>query len=112
MQPKRGQVPDRAAQPLCESLETRLLMAASIRHGVLRVTGTAASDDISISVTRSKIFLTLNATSQTFKTATVRAARVDGGLGDDWIGISGKLSAILVGGAGDDTLSGSSAADF
>src|SRR5215208_5346606 len=114
MQP-RGPITDRAshcAQPLCEQLEARLLMAASVRRGVLRVAGTPGNDDITIDITRTRIFVTLNGHSQTFNPKGIKLARIDGGLGDDWMGINGKLPGLLLGGAGADTITGGSAADF
>src|SRR5258705_7831364 len=115
MQFHRGDVSDRASdpgRPLCEPLEARLLMAASVRRGVLRVIGTGGGDDISVSVTRTKIFVIMNGGSKTFSPTGIKLARIEGGAGEDWIGITGKLPALMIGGSGDDTLSGGSAADF
>ena len=101
-----------ADPPVCEPLEARLLLSASVRRGVLTVNGTAGDDDVSIFVSRSKITVQLNRTSQSFKIAGLKYLRFNGGDGDDWFGITGKFPVLLVGGNGDDTLAGSSYADF
>src|SRR5207248_2252892 len=115
MQFYRGHVSDCASgseRALCEPLEMRLLMAASVRRGILRIVGTAEGDDISVSVTRTKIFVTTNGSSKTFSPTGIKLVRIEGGAGDDWLGITGKLPALMIGGSGDDTIAGGAAADF
>src|SRR5207248_4729171 len=100
-----------AASPAIEQLETRFLLSATVRRGVLRIAGTTDGDDINVSLNRTKILVQINRTAQTFKTAGIRLARIDGGAGDDWISLSGKLPGLIIGGAGQDTVTGGAAAD-
>src|SRR4051812_41381263 len=115
MQFHRGDVSDRAdaaEQPVCEQLESRLLLSASIRRAVLRVSGGSDGDDISVSLTKTKIVVITNGHQQTFNSTGVKSARIDGGAGEDWISLTGKLPALIIGGAGDDTIIAGSSADF
>jgi len=78
---QRGDISVRANsadRPVFEPLEVRLLLAASVRRGVLRVTGTGEGDDISVSVTRTKIFVTMNGSSKTFSPAGISSPALKG----------------------------------
>ncbi len=107
-----GTISPRALAPTCEQLESRFLLSAIVRKGVLKITGTLGDDDINIYATKGQINVSLNNVIQSFDSLSVKSIRVDGGEGDDWIIDSTKLPSTLLGGLGDDTLSGGSANDL
>src|SRR5258705_10628876 len=112
---QRGDISDRANNaddPVLEPLEVRLLLAASVRRGVLTIPGTSGDDDVSVFFSRGKITVFLDRSGQVFNATGVHYIRFNGGAGDDWFGSTGKFPVLLVGGAGDDSLFGGGSADF
>jgi hypothetical protein len=116
----QGQRSSRAAPPLTEHLENRLLLSANLRGAGLVVTGTQAADAITVALNATdatKMDVTVNGEVRSFDAARVtRAIRVKGLGGDDVITISDaggpiNVPAVLAGGAGNDELVGGGGAD-
>lgn len=92
------------------------LPTATLVSGTLRITGTSGYDTISIQQLGNQIqvFATIDATQyRIFMGRNVKRINATGGAGNDTIQVSSaiKLSAVLQGGEGDDTLGGGGGAD-
>src|SRR5436305_9968636 len=94
-----------------EALEERRLLSAAIVGGVLKVTGSAGNDVISLKKTTAGIVLTVNGKQQTFSARAVHTIRVDGGRGNDSIKDVVNLAATLLGGGGNDNIVGGAGKD-
>jgi hypothetical protein len=97
-----------------EQLEARQLLAASLSGGVLTVDGGNGADLIRVSVAGPNIVVKLNrASAKTFARTSVQQLVVNGKNGNDRINVTGGIpNIVLNGGAGDDTIRGSGAADL
>src|SRR5687767_10442953 len=118
--------------PMFQPLEDRKLLSvsveagASVEAGILTVVGTNASDTITVSLNatdNTKLDVSINGTVSSFArlntdgSAAVTGIKVSGGNGDDKITVDGvnggiTLAATLVGGNGQDSLSGGAGADM
>lgn len=95
------------------------MLSASLNKGVLSVGGTGGNDAISLSLSSknaAELVVRVNNQVNTFAKATVRSIQIDAGAGNDSVRIVEKWGALgvpiqIVGGVGNDTLSGSSGAD-
>src|SRR5690348_2796138 len=87
-------------------LEERRLLSAAIVGGVLKVTGSAGGDEISLKKTTAGSVLSVNGRQQTFSARAVHTIRVDGGRGNDSIKDAVNLAATLLGGGGNDNIIG------
>jgi Ca2+-binding RTX toxin-like protein len=108
-----------------ELLETRQMMSATLVNGIVQVTGTAASDVISIDQTTQSLRVTINGVTQGFARSGVSGISVDAMGGADLVRLTpGKVArfsrivgmpvsvpATISGGAGNDTLIGGNADD-
>src|SRR5205814_2782817 len=90
---------------LSDPLEPRLLLAATLTNGTLKISGTPGSDTISITLRNDGYKVTLNSTTQNFPASSVRSLTVRGNAGNDSISLSGPIKANtnIRGDAGDDT---------
>jgi hypothetical protein len=111
-----------------EPLEPRQLLSATLHDGLLKVTGTRRSDDVVIYVrdrTASDGLVVLVQHRQALRCnpASVRKISIDLGLGDDHVSFSAPgldfrpvnapdVPVTIHGGGGNDSLSGSTRADF
>src|SRR3954469_10015228 len=111
-----------------ESLEQRQHLSATLKHGVLTITGTRRSDDYSIYVAdRSApdglVILVNHRENLYFDPGKIRRIDIDLGLGDDNVNfrvspgegqvvLPVDIPVVAHGGAGNDTLSGSGGADL
>lgn len=91
-----------------EPLEPRRLLAATLEGEVLRVTGTAVNDRITIYAEGDRLVARVNAAQQTFALADVSALWLDAHRGDDHVELAERLRlpATLRGSGGDDTIYG------
>jgi Ca2+-binding RTX toxin-like protein len=112
-----------------EALENRRLLSASLRgidqiiisqqfsaqitsRGTLVILGSSLNDVIGVKLGRGTVVVTgrdgAGALVRTFDASQVKRIRVEGGAGDDHLGISGDVGrhCTLVGGTGNDTLGG------
>src|SRR4051812_1307734 len=118
---------NRAPIPMVDALEERRLLAATLgANGVLTVVGTDATDNIVVSLNatdNTKIDVDINGTVSSFArlktdgTAAINSIVVFGLAGDDKIAINqanGAITtpAVLVGGAGNDSLVGAGGNDL
>ncbi len=95
-----------------EGLEARTLLSSSLSGGVLTVTGTAAGESITISDQGLNVKVTEPGGSTNFLKSAVQSIHVDGLGGNDIITLAGLLiPSVIDGGAGNDDITGSSAAD-
>jgi hypothetical protein len=94
-----------------EMLEPRVLLAATLAGGVLRVDGGGGDETIVISRSRSSINVTINGTKERFARNAVRSVRVRAGGGDDTVHVRFGLPATIQGGPGDDDLFGNRGSD-
>ncbi|HVT88351.1 MAG TPA: C2 family cysteine protease [Tepidisphaeraceae bacterium] len=101
-----------------ESLESRTLMAAVPLNVVslgtqLKIIGTAGNDQISIKYSGSNLLITNTGGWSTTVAGTFKTIVVDGGAGNDAIGLDATITqnAVLYGSAGNDTLVGGSGND-
>ena len=105
----------RTAHAVAEALEFRRLMAATplgveevpyMGGTQLRVTGTAAGDDITVSPAAGGLTVANGAEWSLHVTGDYRSVRIDAGDGNDRVAVDPNLNleAILYGGAGDDVL--------
>src|SRR2546421_11904859 len=94
-----------SAMLLCEQLENRCLLTASLAGGVLTVTGSNAADTIVLSKSGASVKVAIGQGFQLFKAASVTRVVVRGLDGNDTI-ILGTLDkpGLLDGGAGNDTI--------
>jgi Ca2+-binding RTX toxin-like protein len=99
--------------PTFEILEPRkLLSAASLRHGVLTVTGTDRPDTINVkNVSRAnaaeKVVVSVNGRSQSFRASSVKSLNITTRKGNDLIDVARNVDARtrIDAGAGDDEIS-------
>src|SRR5688572_25262802 len=90
-----------------EALETRRMLSASLKGGVLRVSGTGGDDRIKLSLDAGRIVVTTNGVRDgQFLGAVVRKISLNAGAGDDSVSMSARITvaALLDGAAGDDVL--------
>ena len=90
-----------------EALETRRMMSASLKGGVLRVSGTGGDDRIKLSLDAGRIVVTTNGVRDgQFLGTAVRKISLNAGNGDDYVSMAARItmSALLDGAAGDDVL--------
>jgi Ca2+-binding RTX toxin-like protein len=101
-----------AAVAACEALERRALLSATmVEGGVLTVYGTDGDDAIVVTEDASGVSVMMNgASAGSF--SGISGVRVSGRGGNDSVAFSGSLSTTLVGGAGNDSLTGGSGADM
>jgi Ca2+-binding RTX toxin-like protein len=99
--------------PLCEQLEPRRLLSATLVDGIVQVKGTSAADVIKISKSGSKVMVKVGATSKSFPAGSVDSIRIRALDGNDSITGNQKLKIPIVvyGGAGNDTINGSQGDD-
>ncbi len=109
-----------ALPPVCERLETRSLLAATIQlnAGDLLITGTASSDRATVSLDdpttlRVRVVTGVETVQQTFALSSVSRIVFDAGAANDRFEFATPLTVpvILSGGDGNDTLIGSSGND-
>jgi hypothetical protein len=97
---------------MLELLEGRLLMAANLTDGLLTVSGTAWDDQILVRAKASSIFVTLNGQTTAFARGAVARVNVFAADGDNRVILRRvDAPALLVGGAGRDTLVGGTGPD-
>ncbi|MCC6424076.1 MAG: LEPR-XLL domain-containing protein [Phycisphaerales bacterium] len=111
---------------MIESLEQRMMLSATLRGGILNVSGTRVADAITFTPGTGTLTVTINGQSQVFATlvqrgntqvSAINRVIVHGQGGNDSIDASGlivnnsPITAWLYGDAGDDTISGSAGAD-
>src|SRR5688500_9440928 len=102
-------------QTCIERLEGRLLMAATLRGGILKLTGTTDDDSMTVALNGTSIDVAINGESTSFAAADLtRGIRANGLAGDDIIQIDAGLAvpARLTGGGGDDELVGGAGIDL
>jgi hypothetical protein len=101
------------AVPMCEELEERRLLSASVSNGALTVVGTRHSD--SITVTRGGrrgafVYVSVDGAAARFSSRSVRSLSISGGRGADDISIAANFApaggATVSGGDGNDTIHG------
>src|SRR4051794_22535769 len=97
---------------MIEILESRRLLSVTLASGVLRITGRAGDDMLTITqldnlISPFNLIVTLNGDNEQFKRGDVDAVVIDLGGGDD-TAASRDLTKplILLGGDGNDTLTG------
>jgi YD repeat-containing protein len=105
-----------SSDQLVEALEGRRMLSVSAGGAVLKVGGTRDDDVIAIGVNAAdpgSLDVSVNGEVRTVSAARLRRIRASGGAGDDVIrlGAGVSLSAVLLGGAGDDELTGAAGAD-
>jgi hypothetical protein len=105
----RGVVVD-AIRPIVESLEDRRMLSASLVHGILKVTGGAGDDAITLSADTKRITVKIGASSKRFTKTAVKTISIVSGGGDDTVTINSgiKQQITIKAGEGDDTVSGGS----
>jgi Ca2+-binding RTX toxin-like protein len=96
---------------MIEELEGRRMLSASISGGILRVAGTKHADVIEVSRSGSSIDVTINGVNKVFNASGVTGVIVKAGGGNDLVRNRTSLPALLLGGAGNDTLVGGSGSD-
>ena len=90
-----------------ESLESRRMLSASLKAGVLRISGTGGDDRIKLGLAAGRIVVTTNGVNNgQFLGPAVRKISINAGNGDDYVSMSARITVatILNGGAGDDVL--------
>jgi Ca2+-binding RTX toxin-like protein len=100
---------------VCEQLEARQLLAATLVNGVLTVVGSDGSDSISVSLVSgnaNQVQVDINGTVNTFNLSAINRIVMHGCLGDDHLFVDNSfgnfpLGVFMKGGAGDDLLEGS-----
>ena len=111
--------------PMFQPLEERRLLSAAVEAGILTVVGTDANDTISVGLNatdNTKLDVNINGTTSSFAllnadtTAAITGIKISGGNGDDKISIDQTnggitLPATLVGGNGQDSLTGGAGND-
>ena len=102
-----------SALPLCESLEDRKLLSATLSGGILTVVGTRHSDSITVSRGGrggAFVYVGVDGVSSRFSSRAVRQLSVSGGRGADDIVVSSNIApvrgAVVSGGDGNDTIQG------
>lgn len=105
--------------PLCEQLENRRLLAATLVDGVLKVVGTRGDDEINVSDANPNVIdVNINGAASRFAVADVRRVIIHGRDGNDslsvgvnnfWNQVTGvfPFGVYITGGPGDDLISGS-----
>jgi hypothetical protein len=107
---------------MIEALEGRALMAAAPMSAIelavqggtqVRVNGTAAADQINVSVSGSLLKITATGYSKTFDVDGVKSIEVNGGSGNDQIIVADSVTidTYLYGGLGNDTITGGAGDD-
>jgi len=98
-----------------ERLESRMLLTATLGRGILTIRGTAANDVIEVrrSADNANVLQVVENGTVTFSRAitAIRQIRIDGGAGNDEIGVNQENGAITIpttinGGRGNDLLQG------
>lgn len=93
---------------LFETLEDRWMLSASLSHGVLRVNGTNRNDTIYTRIQGPNLVVFQNGATFRAPAAKVRGVVINARGGNDFVlHGAGAIPATLIGGAGDDMLSGS-----
>ena len=99
--------------PTFEPLETRRMMSASLKSGVLRVAGGAGNDRIALSLDKGRIMdegwitVTRNGVREgRFASSAVKSISIDAGAGNDTVSVAPgiKQAPRISGGAGADTI--------
>ena len=112
--------------PVFQQLEERRLLSASVEAGILTVVGTDANDTISVGLNatdNTKLDVSVNGTVSSFAllnadtTAAITGIKISGGNGSDKITLDQTnggiaLPATLIGGNGQDTLTGAAGNDL
>src|SRR4051794_432519 len=90
---------------LTEPLEPRVLLAANLSNGILKVSGSSGSDTISIALRNHAYKVNFNGSTTNFAASSVRTLTIRGNAGNDNITLSGKIKAntIIRGDSGDDS---------
>jgi Ca2+-binding RTX toxin-like protein len=96
---------------LHEFLEPRVLMAVSVSHGVLNITGSGGNDAIVVSRVGGFISVDINGATQSVRLRGIKSILIKGLGGNDSLRVKGPLPAKLLGGPGNDSLLGSTAND-
>ena len=89
-------------RPTFEPLETRRMMSASLKSGVLRVAGSTGNDRIAVTLEKGQIVVTTNGRREgRFASSAVRSITIDAGAGagNDAVSVSSliKQDATLFG---------------
>jgi hypothetical protein len=88
-----------------EPLESRLYPAVSFTHGVLRVTGTAGNDNLSIETRSGLVRVLANGVpSQQFQASKIKRILIDARAGSDTVNGPTNIPARIRGGDGNDIL--------
>jgi Ca2+-binding RTX toxin-like protein len=90
-----------------QTLERRALLAVTLDAGLLTVTGTDQPDTILINPGVNQVIVDLNGTPSPFPAADVQRISIDALAGADTITINVDRPTTILGGAGDDTVTGS-----
>jgi len=94
-----------------EELESRRMLSASVSGGLLRVVGTKHADVIEVTRSGSSIDVVINGVSKVFSASGISGLVLKGAGGNDLVQNRTSLPALLLGGAGNDTLLGGSGSD-
>src|SRR3954465_14286118 len=94
-----------------ETLEHRLLFAATLLNEKLTVDGTAAADSITLNTSGTQIDVNLNGTHSFFNLSDVKTIAVNGLELADTITVNVNRPTTVTGGTGDDVISTSAGAD-
>ena len=97
-----------------ENLERRRMLSASLKAGLLRVSGTGGDDRIKLGFDAGRIVVTTNGVRDgQFLATAVRKISLNAGGGDDYVSMSARITvaALLDGAAGDDVLVAAAGSD-
>src|SRR5918993_3673138 len=96
-----------------QSLETRRFLAATLTStGLLDVTGTAAGETITVSLSGTNVVVKVGNATNSFAASRVKTLRVAAAAGNDRVTLGANLpGATISGGDGNDTLTGGSRND-
>ncbi len=107
-----------STRDLCEPLEPRRLLSASVINGVLTITGTANADVISLLQSGQTISLNDDGVAQSFNAASLKSISISLFGGNDVAALQKSdgshaitVRAMIIGGSGNDTLVGGAAND-
>jgi len=97
-----------------ETLESRRMMSAAVKAGVLQIVGTEAEDLIKVTLQETRIIVTTNGVREgRFARGAVKRISIDARASDDRIEIATNLTtrSIVHGGLGDDVILGGGGSD-
>src|SRR4051812_2735170 len=100
--------------PICDPLEPRRLLSAQLASGLLRISGTANPDTITVNLHNHQYQVTLNGVSSTFAAPKVHELKIRTFAGNDSIQLTGRINirTAIFGQRGDDIITGSDGGEF